>query len=171
MGNVSGCHATGEVTGVATVGGLIGLHNNKEIVACYSLASVAAQSRVAGGLVGFNCNGRITSCYSGATVVGRGNYAGGLVAQNQGRITSCYANGSVTGEDLVGGLAGESNDTIIACYAAARVTGETQRVGALVGTDWDEYPVIDSYYLNPADDSLDNEKGVSKRRRRWKRPG
>ncbi len=161
MGNVSGCHATGEVTGVATVGGLIGLHNNKEIVACYSLASVAAQSRVAGGLVGFNCNGRITSCYSGATVVGRGDSAGGLVAQNQGRITSCYANGSVTGEDLVGGLAGESNDTIIACYAAARVTGETQRVGALVGTDWDEYPVIDSYYLNPADDSLDNEKGVS----------
>ncbi|MBN1362495.1 MAG: PASTA domain-containing protein [Sedimentisphaerales bacterium] len=160
--DVSSCYATGEVTGVGTVGGLVGLHVNGSITDSYSLASVAAQSRVAGGLVGFNMDGRITSCYSGAKVVNQGEFTGGVVAQNQGRIFSCYAEGSVTGTDYVGGLAGESNRTIIACYAAATVTGQGAHVGALVGTDWDEHPVADSYFLDPAaGGGPDNGKGVA----------
>jgi hypothetical protein len=160
-GDVSGCYATGEVTGVTQVGGLVGMHFIGEITASYSLASVAGQDRV-GGLVGTSFSrGRITSCYSDATVVGLGECVGGLAGQNHGRISSCYASGSATGVECVGGLAGENSDTIIACYAIAAVTGQGQRVGGLVGTDWDLHPVTDSYFLDPANGGgPNNEKGV-----------
>ena len=77
-GTVSKCYATGTVSGVFCVG----------------------------GLVGYRYYGTVSNCYASGSVSGGYWYVGGLVGWNNSTISNCYATGSVSGSSIVGGLVG-----------------------------------------------------------------
>ena len=130
-GSISYSHATGEVSGFLSIGGLVGY---------------TAGITVAGG------SSSITNSYATGVVTGN-NSVGGLVGESNGSITGSYAiTGSVSGEDGVGGLVGSSNGLITNSYATGVVTG-VEDIGGLVGqatgdiTDsWAEGSVSSSYF-------------------------
>ena len=134
------------VTGGATVGGLVGLNSHGAIIASYTTGSVTGTSDV-GGLVGISAYGTISASYATGSVTGN-RYVGGLVGLNEGTvsrpssISASYATGSVTGNSYVGGLAGwnagttNPGATITASYATGSVTGN-RNVGGLVGENSD----------------------------------
>jgi len=129
---VSGCHATGDVTGDdASVGGLVG-----------------------------GSSGTISDSYFAGSVTGR-RWVGGLVGRSTGTVSNSYSEGSVTGELFaVGGLVGGTNEgTVSSSYSTGSVTGPID-VGGLVGWNW-VATVSDSYATgivtrsSPADSGVD----------------
>ena len=156
-GPISDSHATGDVSGVQWVGGLVGL--NFEVGGTYeeggiyeyggvnkisgSTASgaVTGTGSPVGGLAGWN-NGPISSSHASGDVNGV-QWVGGLVGSNNGaggvnRISGSTASGAVTGTgDYVGGLAGWNDGPISGSRATGNVNGHSY-VGGLVGTNYDE---------------------------------
>lgn len=120
---ITGCYATGDVTGT---GRAVGSDYGKEI----------------GGLVGRNNNGTITDCYASGVVTGD-NKVGGLVGYSKGssnEITNSYAVGAVSGVfyEGVGGFIGQLGYTSVIrnCYSRGDVTrreGTNGRFGAFCG--------------------------------------
>ena len=131
-----------DVTGLITVGALVGSGLFSIIENCYSTGSVESGQSSPGGLVSSQVNGKISNCYSTCSVTGATSlsgpgiqHGGGLVANNvRSTLIGCYATGAVTGSlNRVGGLIGLNNGgTITDCYATGAVTGN-DRVGSLVG--------------------------------------
>ncbi len=126
-GEVKGCYATGEVTGLGGgyyTGGLIGiaLSGDPLIDSCFATGNVSGHSEV-GGLVGQAEN--IVNSYALGNVEGTGERVGGLVGQNGGPIENCFSAGEVTGDDHVGGLIGFYFTTyaVINSYYDTDVTG------------------------------------------------
>jgi hypothetical protein len=89
-----------------------------------------------GGLVGWNWYSMVSQSYSTGSVTGSGSGVGGLVGQNQyGSISNTYSRANVTGttgSSAVGGLVGNNGSTLDNSYAAGIVTGSG--AGALVGS-------------------------------------
>ncbi|MHC4110313.1 MAG: GLUG motif-containing protein [Planctomycetota bacterium] len=134
-GTITNCYSSNSVSGIASVGGLVGRNlGTGTITNCYSTASVAGDGDV-GGLAGINY-GTITNCCSSGSILGKGWRVGGLVGENYGIITNCYSAGSVSGNTYVGGLAGLNNGIITNCYSTGSVTGD-DCVGGLVGGNLD----------------------------------
>lgn len=103
-GIITSSYATGDVSGYASVGGLIG-----------------------GG------GGTVSDAYASGDVTGN-NYVGGLAGVAGGTYTNVHATGNVNGIDTVGGLIGYSNGiTLKTAYASGNVTGSGQGVGGLMG--------------------------------------
>ena len=156
-GPIIDSHATGDVSGVKWVGGLVG--SNYEAGGTYqesriykyggvnkisgSTASgvVTGTSEFVGGLVGWN-NGPISSSRATGDVYGM-QRVGGLVGSNTGvqgvnRISGSTAGGAVTGTgNFVGGLAGRNDGPISDSHATGDVDG-VHSVGGLVGTNFDD---------------------------------
>ena len=156
-GPIIDSHATGDVSGVKWVGGLVG--SNYEAGGTYqetriykyggvnkisgSTASgvVTGTSEFVGGLVGWN-NGPISSSRATGDVFGM-QRVGGLVGSNTGvqgvnRISGSTAGGAVTGTgNFVGGLAGRNDGPISDSHATGDVDG-VHSVGGLVGTNFDD---------------------------------
>ena len=156
-GPIIDSHATGDVSGVKWVGGLVG--SNYEAGGTYqetriykyggvnkisgSTASgaVTGTSDLVGGLVGWN-NGPISSSRATGDVFGMQG-VGGLVGSNAGvqgvnRISGSTAGGAVTGTgNYVGGLVGRNDGPISGSHATGDVNGSAS-VGGLVGTNFDE---------------------------------
>jgi len=106
-GNVGLCWSSGDVSGVAYVGGLAGLTDDGDVKQCCSRAKVTGQRNV-GGLVGkiTDESSEVSNCYAIGSVEGD-QYVGGLVGQvEQGRVYKCYSAGNVTGNRDTGGLTG-----------------------------------------------------------------
>ena len=128
-GTVTHSWASGSVTGVNNVGGLIGEQGQFQgalTSASYSHASVSGADNV-GGLVGHVANGNVLATYATGSVTGTSD-VGGLVGYNtEGAITASYATGGVSGSENVGGLAGGWFDgfgaTITSSYHDAQTTG------------------------------------------------
>ena len=157
-GPIIDSHATGDVSGVKWVGGLVG--SNYEAGGTYqetriykyggvnkisgSTASgvVTGTSEFVGGLVGWN-NGPISSSRATGDVFGM-QRVGGLVGSNTGvqgvnRISGSTAGGAVTGTgNFVGGLAGRNDGPISDSHATGDVDGVRIAVGGLVGTNFDD---------------------------------
>ncbi len=127
-GTLSG-YATGLVKGTDdNVGGLVGLNN--ALVTGYATGDVRGVDS-AGGLVGFNSGGTITG-YATGPVIGTGDNVGGLVGSNNALVIG-YATGPVKGRgNQVGGLVGRNSGGTITGYARGEVTG-TSNVGGLAG--------------------------------------
>lgn len=138
------CYATGDVSGLRNVGGLIGYLHNSMVADSYATGDVEGESFV-GGLVGDSDNGEIIhypisqhrhETFASGDVTGTGELGrvGGLVGSNNGTITRAYAIGSVEGDNQVGGLAGRNRSfgIIENSFALGSVKGES-RVGGLVG--------------------------------------
>ncbi len=144
-GTLTGCYATGAVTGYDSVGGLVGRGYNGTITGCYVTGAVSGSGQYTGGLVGQNRDGTLTSCYATSTVSGTAQ-VGGLVGYNyEGTVTSCYATGAVSGTNSVGGLVGYNSDgTLTDCYATGAVTGDNE-VGGLVGDNYGSGTIMGCY--------------------------
>ena len=135
---ITDSHASGNVTGVHWVGGLVG--SNYDSVAWNTAA------------VGLNA---IRWSTASGEVTGSGNTVGGLTGFNNGVISDSDALGSTVTGGLrwVGGLVGSNNDPnahgtnrIIRSTASADVTANTssgQFTGGLVG--WNNGPIEDSH--------------------------
>lgn len=121
-GSINRSYAGVEVTGVTTIGGLVG-SSDGTIANCHATGNVTQQSDA--GILGFTT----------------GNMIGGLVGNAGGPISNSYSTGNVTAEarqggaimsQAVGGLVGSSDATITNSYSTGNVTGG-MGVGGLVG--------------------------------------
>ena len=86
-GTVTGCHATGDVSGPYYVGGVAG-YNYGTVTGCYATGNVSGNDSV-GGVVGRNYSGTVTGCYAAGDVTGT-DFVGGVVGWNYGTLTGCY---------------------------------------------------------------------------------
>lgn len=142
-------YATGNVTGVDSVGGLVGTFSSGELISnSYATGKVIGTGDYVGGLVGDSYSGgqSISNSYATGDVNGTGDYTGGLVGDCVGDyLSNSYATGNVTGAgDYVGGLAGEFLGlTLNSSYSTGNVTGEAD-VGGLVGY-FNAESLLDSY--------------------------
>ncbi|MCL2845268.1 MAG: hypothetical protein FWE23_07445 [Chitinivibrionia bacterium] len=136
-GIITNSHATGNVSGTgSSIGGLVGVARAL-ITNSYATGRVSGRGSV-GGLVGVvrgvvNTTA-VSNSYATGNVSGTGNSIGGLIGVNSGNIENSYAIGNVVGVSSVGGLAGESNANITNSYATGSVNGTGVNIGGLVGT-------------------------------------
>ena len=138
-GVISGCYATGEVSGNNNIGGLCG-SNDGPVSNCYATGTVSGHEHI-GGLCGSN-NGPINDCYATGTISGKDD-VGGLCGSNGDLINDCYATGSVSGGDFsyyLGGLCGENSGAISGCCALGGVTSGdfSYYLGGLCGENYNE---------------------------------
>ena len=148
-GNISDCYASGNVYNSegSNVGGVVGYFRYGTIERSYSAAEVVTGLSTVGGLVGYSeyPSALISQCYSITHANSVGDDAGGLVGYNNGTITNCYAHGSVIGADYIGGFAGENaaSGDISKCYSTGSVTG-VYNVGGFAG--WNSGSCADNYW-------------------------
>jgi filamentous hemagglutinin family protein len=141
-GSLSNSHASGDVTGSYSVGGLVGYEAAGSITKSYATGSVSGPvgSSDIGGLVGFSY-GAITHSYYLGTVTGD-TAVGGLVGANYGSITTSHAAASVSGNTQVGGFVGFNGKNFYAVgsidtsNATGSLTATGNSAGGLVGTNY-----------------------------------
>jgi hypothetical protein len=145
-GEVTGCYATGSVTGEVRVGGLVGVV----------------------GAVDVGCpqpGGSVSNSYALGNVVGNIT-VGGLVGFNEGPVTNCYSIGKVVGNLSVGGLVGKNYyhavnmsssfwDTETSGQATSdggtgKTTAQMQDITTFSGATWDIVEVANSGIRNPS---------------------
>ena len=142
-GSISNSYVTGEVTGVSTVGGLVGQSTSTGTISnSYAASATTSNTSVSGGLVGFNL-GTISNSYAtGAATADTGN-VGGLVGLNDstGTISNSYATGAVTtNSGNIGGLVGTSigSGAVSSSYWDEDTTGQSASAGGGTGLTTDE---------------------------------
>jgi The GLUG motif len=142
-GSISNSYFSGNVTGDAYVGGLIG-PNFGTVEGCYATGNVTG-GVYSGGLIGANM-GTVSKCYSTGSVTGS-TCVGGLVGQNgmfdesdnqyAGTVRESYSTASVAGSQGVGGLAGSNAfSTVSNSYSTGSVSGNLS-VGGLVAYNYE----------------------------------
>jgi hypothetical protein len=139
-GTISNNFALGNISGIGTVGGLVG-SSNGTISNSFTTGSVSGSGDNVGGLIGWQNSGITFNCSVSGNVTSSGNYAGGFVGyqfsgtisnssvsgnlsgswdaggfvgwqDSGGLISNSSVLGSVYGSSYVGGFAGQSNGTI-----------------------------------------------------------
>ena len=141
--SINGNSAIGNISGLNSIGGLIGDSNATSISNNHASGNISGNSNV-GGLVGSNYDSTIANSDATGDVMltgSNGSYLGGLVGYNYGvsHISNSYATGSVetisgaNSASYVGGLAGLNYYANISnSYATGAVSG-SNNVGGLVG--------------------------------------
>jgi hypothetical protein len=123
------------ITGRHSIGSLVGCTASSTVSNCYATGSVTGINYI-GGLVGLNeTSSTVSNSYATGSVKGT-NYIGGLVGYNEAStVSNSYATGSVKGTDYIGGLVGRnaSFSTVNNSYSTGNVTGTGSYVGGLVG--------------------------------------
>jgi hypothetical protein len=134
FGFITNCYAKGAVvSGSNNIGGLVGL-NTGDIGLCWSSGNVSGVAYV-GGLVGLTDDGTVKQCYSRANATGQRNVGGlaGKTTDESSEVSNCYALGTVEGDQYVGGLVGQvEQGRVYKCYSAGSVSGNRD-VGGLTG--------------------------------------
>ena len=116
--------ADARIAGDTYVGALVA-YSNGTITSCLATGTITGLNYV-GGLVGINLPiGTLSDCYATSAVTATNVNAGGLVGTNDGTIGNCYAAGAVTGSTLVGGLAGNNNGTVNNAFYDTETTGQS----------------------------------------------
>ncbi|MDK2830975.1 MAG: hypothetical protein PWQ75_727 [Methanolobus sp.] len=144
-GNVVNSSATGNVTGVSYVGGLIGYaFGSGTVINSYAAGNVTGSGSYVGGLAGYN-SGIMNNSYAIGNVTGSGINVGGLVGYNDaGTVNNGYATGNVNGAGSIGGLVGYSTGVVTNSFATGTATTSSGDVGGLMGKD--SGTVTNSYY-------------------------
>ena len=147
-GTIEWVYVTGSVTGIITVGGLVG-----------TLAKDALGQ----------WRGSIRNSYSTADVTASYWNAGGLAGGSGGHIENCYATGKVTAElDIVTTAAGlvvkvYNGSTITNCYATGKVTVDDGSTNlGLVEDQNDGATITDSYWDTETTGQATSDGGVGK---------
>ena len=141
------CSATGSITGVEYVGGVVGFSFSM-VGSCTFSGNVKGASCV-GGIVGDNTASTVKDCSATGSGVTGIDYVGGVVGRNSGTkatVFGCsFSGSSVIGSgNYVGGVVGYSSGvagtiatfaTITNCYAASAVkaTADDGYAGGIVG--------------------------------------
>ena len=134
------CSVNGVNAGSMYVGGLVGSNGQDcSISNCYATGNVSGISDV-GGLVGAN-SGTISKCYATGNINGTSWYVGGLVGSvgTYSYTYNSYATGRVSGGSCIGGLIGYiyggsfPPPYIENCYATGNVSATGSYVGGLIG--------------------------------------
>jgi beta-lactam-binding protein with PASTA domain len=132
---VSGCDATCNVTAInvsSYCGGLIGYNHDNTVSGCTATGTVSGQA-YAGGLVGINMDGDITGCWTNVNLTG-GYHAGGLAgSHSSGTVAYSWAKGPVSGISESGGFLGFASGTVHNCYADGAVSGTIHSIGGFIG--------------------------------------
>ncbi|WP_170182160.1 MBG domain-containing protein [Phreatobacter stygius] len=136
-GAVLNTYSYANVTGVDSVGGLVGFAAGASTIARSTARGSVAGASMLGGLAGYS-EGSISDSYATGTVTANGtaqfSFVGGLVGRSLGQISRSFATGTASGVDFVGGLVGMSFGTISQSYATGGVRGVAD-VGGLVGAN------------------------------------
>jgi hypothetical protein len=120
---VRGSRATGDVAGGDRVGGLVGGADRGTVSRSSATGTVRGEAEV-GGLVGRNAGTAVRASFATGVVSGTGGRSGGLVGNNEGgSVLDSYATGRVLGPAEVGGLVGRNAGLVNDSYATAGVTG------------------------------------------------
>ena len=118
-GTVTGCTSSATVEGGEFVGGVVGHNYGGTVTGCTATGDVSGTGNSVGGVVGYNFNGgTVTGCYATGDVSGT-NSVGGVVGENfSGTVTGCYATGKVSGTNRVGSVVGcnDYDGTVTGCY-------------------------------------------------------
>ncbi len=136
-GTVENCYVTGTgVSGTGNVvGGLIGCAYGSAVTNCSASVNVSGVGSV-GGLIGSADTTPVYYSYATGTVNNTSTETGGLIgATSAVEINYCYASGNVTGSTFTGGLLGNSQTgaSIRNSYALGNVSADHYGVGGLVG--------------------------------------
>jgi hypothetical protein len=123
------------ITGEASIGGLVGRSSYSEIDECYVSGNIAGGDHV-GGVLGQGLSTIISNSHSAVNVTGTNLHAGGIVgACYDGTIIhNCISTGTVAGFRIVGGLVGSQH--YLAEITESRNTGDVSgsfMTGGLVG--------------------------------------
>jgi filamentous hemagglutinin family protein len=146
---VSQSYATGTVSGMNNIGGLVGFMGvNTDVSNSYATGAVASTGTHAGGLVG-GLSGTISNSYATGAVSGKVN-VGGLVGWNLGEVSNSYATGTLTGSNvdgLVGLNAGSVNsvywntDTAVSSWGTGLTSVQMLHKRNFTGFDFTVTPV------------------------------
>ena len=130
-------NASGTVNGTTNVGGLVGENTGTVNAQSFATGQVTGVTAV-GGLIGLNNTAvAIANVFAQGNVSGTTN-VGGLVGSNtQGNFSTSNATGTVTGGTInIGGLMGQNAATITVSFATGNVTAASAgNVGGLVGNN------------------------------------
>ena len=138
--NISGTYYVGSVVGT----------NFGTVSGCTASGNITGTETLVGGVVGWN-KGTVTGCTASGNISGRRN-TGGVVGENVGTVTACHATGDVTGtEEAAGGVVGWNYyGTVTACYHvigdvtcprwAGSVVGYNGGVGTVTACYWNDSP-------------------------------
>lgn len=135
-------HSKAIISGVSTVGGLLGFANAStlndiRINESYFDGKITASGDHIGGLVGYTIFTDIDDSYAKLTTISGDDKIGGLVGYAKDTtIDDSYAiSTTITGDDFIGGLMGDTLDTNINnSYAqTTTITANDDYVGGLVG--------------------------------------
>ena len=145
------------ISGIYYVGSVVGT-NFGTVSGCTASGNITGTETLVGGVVGWN-KGTVTGCTASGNISGRRN-TGGVVGENVGTVTACHATGDVTGtEEAAGGVAGWNYyATVTACYHvigdvtcpkwAGSVVGYNGGVGTVTACYWNDSPVPGIAYDN-----------------------
>ena len=146
--NISGTYYVGSVVGT----------NFGTVSGCTASGNITGTETLVGGVVGWN-KGTVTGSTASGNISGRRN-TGGVVGENVGTVTACHATGDVTGtEEAAGGVVGWNYyGTVTACYHvigdvtcpkwAGSVVGYNGGVGTVTACYWNDSPVPGIAYDN-----------------------
>jgi hypothetical protein len=128
-----------EISGMASVGGIIGYCYNNTVLMNCSCSGVISGRFFIGGIVGESTTSTINCCSSEANVSGRSSI-GGIVGNNYSTIKNCYNSGTIYGNQSAGGITGVGGDkkAIINCFNIGVVEG-FKEIGGIVGNFEDFY--------------------------------
>ena len=169
---VGNCSASGTVSGVQRVGGLVGLNDGKtDKDTLFSISSsvnkgtfdgtVVGDYKV-GGLVGDNegtvtkgdVSGKVEAAESARTAA----MVGGFVGDNAGSVYDGATSATVSGNNSVGGFAGISDGIVKNCYSTGNVKGSSY-VGGFAGSISKAENVIGAGTVTVTGDSLTGYAG------------
>jgi putative cell wall-binding protein len=159
-GVIRNSQATGTVTGIDEVGGLVGYGWESEIRNSWATGSVIGRSSV-GGLVGA-AYGLVQASRAAGSVTGYTN-VGGLVGKCEtgSQVVMCQAFGPVTGYAYLGGLVGDADGPITCSSASGNIVGQEtdgqmdyNYIGGLAGVIRPECIISSSYALGATSGNL-----------------
>jgi len=136
-GNITGiASGTMDQNNESGVGGVAGFNSANTITNSFATGTITGVNNV-GGVIGANF-GPITGCYyntSTNSVTGSGINIGGVAGYNNSNISGSFSIGNVNGTDAnnVGGVAGQSKDSIILNSYSTGVISGANNVGGVVG--------------------------------------
>ena len=136
-GNISGCNASGSITGTGNVAGIVAYIDSgvsAPLTNCTFSGTVTATNGSAAGIVTLS-NARIENCTNNGTIQGK-NEVGGILAGGSKPISGCTNNGNVTGSKYVGGIVGMSTNrvsNISDCTNNGHITATGGNAGGIAG--------------------------------------
>ncbi|KGJ97436.1 beta strand repeat-containing protein [Colwellia psychrerythraea] len=144
--------STGHITGMDSVGGVIGYSNSEDITNLYHVGRVSSPSSEVGGLIGYAEGGNFTNFYNIGPVTGYSD-VGGLFGSTEvtgdriNNLTNGYSVGLISGSNTVGGIVGNNYiSTLTNVFSLAKISGNAQHA-AIAGRISRESELNNVYWL------------------------